>query len=51
MLGNRGCTLCISRPEITEKQGKTILSAAMNVAKQGVKVYPQIMIPLAVSKK
>ena len=51
MLGNRGCRLCISRPEITEMQGKAIFTAAMNVAKQGVKVYPQIMIPLAVSKK
>ena len=51
MLGNRGCRLCISRPEITEMQGRAIFTAAMNVAKQGVKVYPQIMIPLAVSKK
>ena len=51
MLGNRGCRLCISRPEITEMQGKAIFTAAMNAAKKGVKVYPQIMIPLAVSKK
>ena len=51
MLGNRGCRLCISRPEITEMQGKAIFTAAMNAAKAGVKVYPQIMIPLAVSKK
>ena len=51
MLGNRGCRLCISKPEITEMQGRAIFTAAMNVAKQGVKVYPQIMIPLAVSKK
>ena len=51
MLGNRGCRLCISRPEITEMQGRAIFTAAMNVAKQGVKVYPQIMIPLSVSKK
>ena len=51
MLGHRGCRLCISRPEITEMQGKAIFTAAMNAAKKGVKVYPQIMIPLAVSKK
>ena len=51
MLGNRGCRLCISRPEITEMQGKAIFTAAMNCAKKGIKVYPQIMIPLAVSKK
>ena len=51
MLGDRGCRLCISRPEITEMQGQAIFTAAMNAAKKGVKVYPQIMIPLAVSKK
>ena len=51
MLGHRGCRLCISRPEITQMQGKAIFTAAMNAAKKGIKVYPQIMIPLAVSKK
>lgn len=51
MLGHRGCRLGISRPEITEMQAKAIFTAAMNVAKAGVKVYPQVMIPLAVSKK
>ena len=51
MLGNRGCRLCISKPEITKMQGKAIFTAAMNAAKKGIKVLPQIMIPLAVSKK
>ena len=51
MLGNRGCRLCISKQEITEMQGRAIFTAAMNVAKAGVKVYPQIMIPLAITKK
>lgn len=51
MLGNRGCRLGISRPEITEMQGKAIFTAAANAAKKGIKVYPQIMVPLAVSKK
>ena len=51
MLGNRGCRLGISRPEITEMQAKAILTAAMNVAKKGVKVYPKIMIPLAITKR
>ena len=51
MLGNRGCRLCISKPEITRMQGKAIFTAAMNAAKKGIKVLPQIMIPLAVSKK
>ena len=51
MLGDRGCRLGISRPEITEMQAKAILTAAMNVAKRGIKVYPKIMIPLAMSKR
>ena len=51
MLGHRGCRLCISRPDITQMQGRAIFTAAMNAAKKGVKVHPQIMIPLAVSKK
>ena len=51
MLGNRGCRLGISRPEIREMQAKAILTAAMNVAKKGVKVYPKIMIPLAITKR
>ena len=51
MLGHRGCRLCISRPDITQMQGRAIFTAAMNAAKKGVKVLPQIMIPLAVSKK
>jgi pyruvate,orthophosphate dikinase len=51
MLGDRGCRLCISRPEITEMQGKAIFTAAMNCQKAGVKVHPKIMIPLAMSKR
>jgi pyruvate,orthophosphate dikinase len=51
MLGHRGCRLCISRPEITQMQGRAIFTAAMNAAKKGINVYPQIMVPLAVSKK
>ena len=44
MLGHRGCRLCISRPDITQMQGRAIFTAAMNAAKKGVKVHPQIMI-------
>jgi pyruvate,orthophosphate dikinase len=51
MLGDRGCRLCISRPEITEMQGKAIFTAAMNCQKAGIKVHPKIMIPLAMSKR
>ncbi|MEE9429621.1 MAG: pyruvate, phosphate dikinase [Melioribacteraceae bacterium] len=46
MLGFRGCRLGISYPEITEMQARAIFEAAIQVAKTGVKVKPEIMIPL-----
>ncbi len=46
MLGFRGCRLGISYPEITEMQARAIFEAACDVAKKGVKVLPEIMIPL-----
>ena len=46
MLGHRGCRLGITYPEITEMQVRAIFEAACNVAKDGVKVFPEIMIPL-----
>lgn len=46
MLGFRGCRLGIVYPEITEMQARAIFEAACNVAKQGIKVEPEIMIPL-----
>ena len=46
MLGHRGCRLGIVYPEITEMQARAILEAACVVAKEGVKVLPEIMIPL-----
>ncbi len=46
MLGFRGCRLGISYPEISEMQCRAIFEAAANVAKEGVKVIPEIMIPL-----
>jgi pyruvate,orthophosphate dikinase len=46
MLGHRGCRLGIVYPEITEMQARAILEAACRVAKEGVKVIPEIMIPL-----
>jgi pyruvate,orthophosphate dikinase len=46
MLGFRGCRLGISFPEITEMQARAIFEAAVNVAKEGIKVKPEIMIPL-----
>ena len=46
MLGHRGCRLGIVYPEITAMQAKAILEAACVAAKDGVKVFPEIMIPL-----
>ncbi|HEX4133604.1 MAG TPA: pyruvate, phosphate dikinase [Bryobacteraceae bacterium] len=46
MLGHRGCRLGVTYPEITEMQARAIFEAAVQVAKKGVKVIPEIMIPL-----
>ncbi len=46
MLGFRGCRLGIVFPEITEMQARAIIEAACNVHKAGIKVEPEIMIPL-----
>ncbi|MCI0596424.1 MAG: pyruvate, phosphate dikinase [candidate division Zixibacteria bacterium] len=46
MLGHRGCRLGITFPEITEMQAKAIFEAALEAAKDGVEVHPEIMIPL-----
>ena len=46
MLGHRGCRLGIVYPEITEMQARAIFEAAVDVAKRGIKVLPEIMIPL-----
>src|SRR5229473_1999397 len=46
MLGHRGCRLGIVYAEITEMQCRAIFEAACNVQKAGMKVEPEIMIPL-----
>jgi pyruvate,orthophosphate dikinase len=46
MLGHRGCRLGITYPEISEMQARAIMEAACNVYSEGVKVRPEIMIPL-----
>ena len=46
MLGHRGCRLGNTYPEITQMQTRAILSAAIELKKEGVKVYPEIMVPL-----
>jgi pyruvate,orthophosphate dikinase len=51
MLGHRGCRLGITYPEITEMQARAIFEAAVDVAKSGVKVLPEVMIPLTATVK
>src|SRR5881394_3414579 len=51
MLGHRGCRLGITYPEITEMQARAIFEAAVAVAKDGVKVFPEIMLPLVATLK
>jgi pyruvate,orthophosphate dikinase len=46
MLGHRGCRLGITYPGISEMQAQAIMEAACNVYSEGVKVRPEIMIPL-----
>jgi pyruvate,orthophosphate dikinase len=46
MLGHRGVRLGITYPEITEMQARAIMEAACQLAKDGGKVVPEIMIPL-----
>ena len=46
MLGHRGCRLAITFPEIYNMQAKAIIQGAIEATKQGIKVYPEIMIPL-----
>jgi pyruvate,orthophosphate dikinase len=46
MLGHRGVRLGITYPEITEMQTRAIIEAAIQLKKEGLKVIPEIMIPL-----
>jgi pyruvate,orthophosphate dikinase len=51
MLGHRGCRLGITYPEITEMQARAIFEAAVDVTRKGVKVHPEVMIPLVATLK
>jgi pyruvate,orthophosphate dikinase len=51
MLGHRGCRLGITYPEITEMQARAIFEAAVAVSKDGIKVKPEVMIPLIATVK
>lgn len=51
MLGHRGCRLSITYPEILNMQVTAIMNAACAMQKKGVKVFPEIMIPLIIDSK
>ena len=46
MLGHRGCRLAVTYPEIAEMQTRAVIEAAIQANKEGLKVVPEIMIPL-----
>ncbi len=46
MLGHRGCRLGVTYPEIYETQVRAIFEAAVSVGREGVRVIPEVMIPL-----
>lgn len=46
MMGHRGCRLDVTYPEIAKMQTKAIIEAAIKVSKTGMKIIPEIMIPL-----
>jgi pyruvate,orthophosphate dikinase len=51
MLGFRGCRLGIVYPEISEMQSRAVFEAAAEVQQSGIKVKPEVMIPLVGFKK
>ena len=46
MMGHRGCRLAVTYPEIAKMQTRAVIEAAITVNKEGIKVVPEIMIPL-----
>jgi pyruvate,orthophosphate dikinase len=51
MLGHRGCRLGITYPEIYEMQVRAIAEAACEVAGEGIRVVPEIMVPLVAHER
>ena len=51
MLGHRGCRLGITFPEIYEMQARAIAEAACQVAEAGLRVRPEIMVPLVADRR
>ena len=51
MMGHRGCRLAVTYPEICKMQTTAIIKAALEVTKKGIKVEPEIMVPLVLEVK
>ncbi len=51
MLGHRGARLCITYPEILEMQVRAIIEAAIECQARGIKVLPEIMLPLILDRR
>jgi len=51
MLGHRGCRVAITYPEIYEMQTRAIFEAACQLRKEGIKVIPEIMIPIVMTEQ
>ncbi|HEY1406443.1 MAG TPA: putative PEP-binding protein, partial [Spirochaetota bacterium] len=51
MLGHRGCRVAVTFPEIYEMQCRAIFEAACMLKKEGIKVKPEIMIPIVMSEQ
>jgi pyruvate,orthophosphate dikinase len=50
MLGHRGCRIAVSYPEIYEMQVRAIFEAVYTLKKEGVRVEPEIMIPIIMNE-
>ncbi len=50
MLGHRGCRVAITYPEIYEMQCRAIFEAACMLRKEGIKIEPEIMIPIVMTE-
>ena len=51
MLGHRGVRLGLTYPEVTQMQARAIFEAAVAVSQEGVRVMPEIMIPLVADER
>ncbi|MCK4541272.1 MAG: pyruvate, phosphate dikinase [Spirochaetales bacterium] len=50
MLGHRGCRIAVSYPEVYHMQIEAIFEALYKLKDEGVKVFPEIMIPLIMNE-